>query len=148
MRLYRPIKYELAERLEYAVRVSCGVVPAGVLILDREAVAMRMMNDLGACLVLELTPDFYKHAHAGGWHELLKEAPISEMLCKDVEQVLVDTAERKLLGLPDPVEGPRLVVRPLPPVAVRPDEKELKDFRTTHGRSPNLEELGKMLRRQ
>ena len=150
MKLYRPIKYELAEKLEYAVKASCGAVPAGILVTDREACAMRMLDALGACILLELTPDFYKRA-SGVWYELVKEAPISAMLCKDIEQMLVDTAERKLVGLPDPADlsmSKPMVVQPLPPVACRPDEKALKDFRTTHGRAPDNEELRAMLKRR
>lgn len=145
MKLYRPIKYELAEKLAYAVKVGCGAVHAGQLVTDREAYSMKMLDSLGACILLELTSDFYKHAF-GIWYELVKEAPISALLCKDVEQILVDTAERKLLGLPEPIDQAayRPIVQTLAPVAYRPDEKALKDFRTTHGRAPNNEELRTM----
>jgi hypothetical protein len=144
MKLYRPIKYEHAEKLKYAVGVSCGVVPAGVLVLNREDEAMRMMTQLGACLILEPAPDSYERVSLL-WFKLVKEAPIVELLHKDLEQHLVDTAEHRMLGLPDATEPKPISVKRLEgEAAFKPLEETLKKFRTQNGRSPNNEELRKM----
>lgn len=116
---------------------------------------MRMMNEyLGGCLVFNLSSDDVtrgaetKWGWDWGWRSLAHDSLVDEVLYIDDIQVLVDRAERMLLNLPRQSLKDIAEICRKPRAILRPDDAALKAFRTTHGRSPDNEELRAMSKRR
>jgi len=105
---------------------------------------MLTMDRLGACLVLDPAPDCYERTSLANWCRLLEEVPVVELRIKDLDQHLVDVAEQRILGLPEPKEPNVQFVKPLVRPTFKPADEALRKFRVQNGRSPNDSELRKM----
>jgi hypothetical protein len=130
-------------------------MPAGTPVLEDRDVALRMMNEyLGGCLVFHISSAAVSRGAETrwgwdwGWRTLIHETEIDEVLYVDDIQVLVDRAERMLLGKPGKSLRDIAEICRRPRANVRPDDQVLKNFFTLHGRSPTGDELRNMSKRR